>query len=105
MTLYDKNRRPILVGDIIKIFHFIGGRKKKYFMYKYVYNKYTNSNGAVYYTLLHLGSDPAKLLTEKYFMLDEDGKILEDTEIVQGIRTINGTLEDVEDRKKLKKEE
>lgn len=24
MTLYDKNRRPIKVGDVVKVFHFIG---------------------------------------------------------------------------------
>lgn len=31
---YDKNRRPVLVGDVLKVFHFIGARKKRYYMYK-----------------------------------------------------------------------
>ncbi len=32
--LFDKNDVPLREGDVIKMFHFTGPRKKKYFMYK-----------------------------------------------------------------------
>ena len=33
---YDKNGTEIHEFDLLKIFHFIGARRKKYFMYKWV---------------------------------------------------------------------
>jgi hypothetical protein len=34
MTLYDKHGIPIMVGDVLKVFHFIGARRKRHYMYK-----------------------------------------------------------------------
>ncbi len=34
--IYDKNGRQVFEGDLLKIFHFIGARRKKYYMYKIV---------------------------------------------------------------------
>jgi len=34
--LYDKKNREILPYDLLKIFHFIGPKHKKYYMYKLV---------------------------------------------------------------------
>lgn len=101
MTLYDKNHRPIKVGDVVKVFHFIGKRNKKHYMYKYVYDIVTYPAGHTLYHILHLGSNPDELLESKYYEKDIDGNILEDYEIVQGIRIIDGTLEDVDDRPKV----
>lgn len=98
MTLYDKNKRPIKVGDVLKIFNFIGARNKKHYKYTYVYDKVTYTAGHTLYHILHLVSNPDELLQSRYYMKDIDGLVLDDYEIVQGIRTINGTLEDVEDR-------
>lgn len=33
-TYYDKNGKQILVGDLLKVFHFIGSRRKKHYMYQ-----------------------------------------------------------------------
>ncbi len=33
---YDKNGYQIHKGDVLKVFHFIGRRNKKYYMYKVV---------------------------------------------------------------------
>lgn len=36
-TPIDKNRRPVMIGDIIRVFHFTArSRKRKVFMYKVV---------------------------------------------------------------------
>jgi hypothetical protein len=34
IDIVDKNGIPIEECDILKVFHFIGARKKKYYMYK-----------------------------------------------------------------------
>lgn len=34
--IYDKNRRPIRPGDVLKVFHFVGARRKRYYMHKLV---------------------------------------------------------------------
>lgn len=34
MTVYDKRGIPIERGDIVKVFHFVGARRKRYYMYK-----------------------------------------------------------------------
>ena len=33
-TYYDKNYRPIHKGDLLKVFHYIGPRNKRCYMYK-----------------------------------------------------------------------
>lgn len=33
---HDKKGYPVYEGDVLKVFHFIGQRNKKYFMYKVV---------------------------------------------------------------------
>lgn len=33
-NLYDKNGIPIERGDVVKVFHFTGARRKRHYMYK-----------------------------------------------------------------------
>lgn len=33
-TVFDKRGIPILRGDIVKVFHFVGARRKRHYMYK-----------------------------------------------------------------------
>lgn len=92
-TLYDKFGRPILVGDVLKVFHFTGARKKKYFMYK-------QADGIVplgkyhtpYMRINHLS------MSDAHYHEKADGRILRDYEIVQG-------YPDFEDREKTRNEE
>lgn len=95
--LYDKNRRQIEVGDVLKIFHFIGARKKRYYMYKFVLrrSKFGNSKHD-YLQVSHLGHDDIN----NGFLLMCNDEIREDIEIVQGYGA-NGLH--FEDRKKLAK--
>lgn len=36
LVRYDKKGRLVEVGDVLKVYHFTGGRRKKYYMYKLV---------------------------------------------------------------------
>ncbi len=69
----DKNDREIMVGDTLKLFHFIGARRKKHYMYKYVFAIY---DGRL--RLKHLN------VKDEVYTLAMDGKKLNDYEIVQG---------------------
>lgn len=84
-NVYDKKGIPILCGDIVKVFHFVGARKKRYYMYKQCIGISSyNENGELYMFFSHLnfnehissrdGPYPVKL-----------GTILTDYEIVQSI--------------------
>jgi len=90
VNVYDKNGYPIFPGDTPKIFHFIGARRKKYYMYKFV-----KSQDTAYLTVMHLDE-----LGNTYRMLKDD-KIHGDIEIVQGY---GGTGEPFDSRVKAKQE-
>lgn len=80
-ALRDKNQRPIMIGDVLKVFHFTGARRKRHYMYKQVLG------------VVHLGlKKPEPYLKISHLNLDDsqfyhellDGRTLEDYEIVQG---------------------
>ena len=75
MNAYDKNGIPILPGDTLKVYHFTGSHKKKYYMYKYVKEIHASGNAL---EVLHLSLDG-----ESYWMSLDD-RIHADIEIVQG---------------------
>lgn len=80
-SLRDKTGRKITVGDILKVFHFTGSRRKRYFMYKQVTGVETlgKDNTHSYLKISHLD------MTDSYYNELLDGRILEDYEVVQGI--------------------
>lgn len=80
-NLYDKNGIQIMVGDVLKVFHFAGARRKRYYMYKQVISA------------VHLGEkDPKPYLRISHLDLNKsdpyherlDGRHLTDYEILQG---------------------
>lgn len=79
LKTYDKTGREIMVGDTLKVFHYIGPRHKRFFMFKYVQDGPPGSGR--YFRISHL--NPQK---ETYMMLC-DGKRHEHIEIVQGYGT------------------
>lgn len=95
-NLLDKNGREIMVGDLLKVYHFTGARKKRHYMYKQVIGIDT------------LGKTPARYLRISHLNLDEsrngyyhevlDNRLLEDYEIIQGY--VNGACFD--ERPKIK---
>lgn len=76
----DQKNKPIKEHDVLKVFHFVGARKKRYYMYKHV----TVRNGELY--ALHLmptreGFSDGYLL---WTQANENG-IIEGTEVVQSV--------------------
>ncbi len=72
--MLDKNGRPIEEFDVLKVFHFIGPRRKKFYMYKVA----LHWNGKLYAS--HIGSNP---LTPDYPLWNHPESRLNCTEIVQ----------------------
>ena len=85
----DKNLRPIRVGDVLKVFHFIGARRKKHFMYKQVVRTqwlggYGGKPKTLYFFVSHLNlKKPSVSDAGGYWIGTHDG-VLTDYEIVQG---------------------
>lgn len=89
---YDKNGREIMIGDTLKVFHFIGRRKKRYYMYKYVQEIKNYKNGASYLVIQHLSPK------NETYHIPNNNKIYFDYEIIQGY---GGNSVHFEDRPKL----
>jgi len=80
--VFDKNGIPIFPKDVLKVFHFIGLRQKKHYMYKQVDRR---ENG--YLVINHLSGDGD-------YRLPLNGERLDGCEIVQGF--VGGPFEDRE---------
>lgn len=76
--IYDKTGREILVGDVLKLYHFTGARRKQHYMYKQVTGIRPTKSGAALLEISHLN-----LKAGTYHVLKK-GQILPDYEIVQG---------------------
>lgn len=80
-NLFDAAGRQIMRGDVLKVFHFVGARKKRHYMYKQALDT------------VMLGKDPRPFLKvshldlsegmDAYYVEPEDGRVLNDYEIVQ----------------------
>ena len=77
--IYDKHGREIMVGDTLKVFHFIGKRRKMHYMYKFVDAEVTFGDRKVpYLQVKHLNQ------RDEHYHLLLNGNKHEDIEIVQG---------------------
>lgn len=72
--IMDKNGREILTGDVLKVFHFTGARRKKHFMYKFVAG--SRPNNCI--LISNLDRD------QSTYLMKIDGQKHDDIEIVQG---------------------
>lgn len=94
-VLYDKTGREIVAGDVVKVFHFTGARRKRYFMYKQALG------------IQMLGRDAASAwmrfshldMTGEHYHEQADGRRLGGYEIVQGVNA------DHEDRPRINTKE
>ena len=79
VDLYDKTGREIMVNDVLKVFHFIGARRKRHYMYKQAVEViYIGENRSPYLRISHLNGENEGY-TQKI-----NGCVMENTEIVQG---------------------
>ncbi len=88
--VYDKNGVPIRKGDIVKVYHFTGPHRKRYYMYKQCVGvtRFLPSGGAVMsFSHLDFGE------TNDY---EEYGHVLRDYQVVQG------AFDDYDQRDRLK---
>lgn len=92
-NVYDKNRIPIEIGDILKVFHFTGARRKRHYMYKQALTHQT-FGGEPFLVVSHLNFVDAISEKDGPYVLPLDESVLSDYEIVQSIKC------DHEDRKK-----
>jgi len=103
---YDKKGIPIRLGDILKVFHFVGARKKRHYMYKmaweYTWTTDDAINGLQKHSRLmgcHLGTEVVNGVSVENSYVLPSGK-LEDYEIVQGYNNEGDEL-DFNDRPRM----
>jgi len=87
MALKDKHGQVIQEFDLLKVFHFTGSRRKKYFMYKWVI-KNLESPGMLFGLHLEESGD-------SFWIGVENGKdkIFKDYEIIQSPKTLQSEIE------------
>ena len=84
--LYDKRGIPIMCGDVVKVFHFVGVRRKRHYMYKQCVGVHSYPNGGekyMFFSHLNFKTDPAERDGPYHERL---GRKLEHYEIVQSIK-------------------
>lgn len=82
--LFDKTGREIMVGDVLKVFHYVAAlRRKRCYMYKQVTKTKTlGKSGQPYFVLSHLNMKDPEGKDGGYYQAI-DGRTLADYEIVQ----------------------
>ena len=79
-AVHDKTGREIMVGDVLKVYHFTAAvRRKKHYMYKQVVDYDTFRDGTPYLKVSHLD------MTADSYTIICDGAHLPDYEIVQSV--------------------
>lgn len=78
--LYDRTGREIMLGDVLKVYHFTGRNRKRYYMYKQVtqVGPINHESNHHYLHLSHLNLDRDRGYHEYL-----DDRTLKDYEIVQ----------------------
>ena len=96
----DKHRRPMRVGDVLKVFHFVGPRRKKHYMYKQITRTqwlggYGGRPKVLHFFVSHLSLKPESIDGDGGYWLGMHEGMKPDYEIVQC------TTADFEDRAKV----
>lgn len=81
-ALYDRHGRQIMLGDVLKVFHFIGPRRKRHYMYKQVVKigPINHESQHSYLHISHLNLDQDRPYYEYL-----DGRTLAGYEIIQSV--------------------
>lgn len=92
--ILDKKGRKLELGDILKIYHFTGARRKKFYIYKQVISEVSKFNNDKSFFLISHLSFPDR---DASYHLLKDNLIHEEIEIIQSKSQV-----DFEDRIKYK---
>lgn len=79
---FDKNGIPFAIGDVVKVFHFVGARRKRHYMYKQVAGERMWPSGFECWVFSHLNLLPPEGRNGGFYIA-KDGKHYPDYEIVQ----------------------
>lgn len=79
---FDANGIPFALGDVVKVFHFVGARRKRHYMYKQVVAERTWESGYRCWVFSHLNLKPPQG-PDGGFYIARDGQHYPDYEIVQ----------------------
>ncbi len=81
-SYFDENRVEIKEFALIRVFHFIGARRKKHYMYKWV--KLKEFKGTLYWVAYHLENDTDSI--HGYYHLRhcaDENRVIKGTVVVQ----------------------
>lgn len=85
--LYDRRGTPIERGDVVKVFHFVGARRKCHYMYKQCLGLATYPHGGTEYLFFsHLNFNNEIGGREGPYHERPDGRVMRDYEIVQSVK-------------------
>lgn len=85
-ALYDKNGIPIERGDVVKVFHFVGARRKRHFMYHQCLGvREIGAASTPYLAFSHLNFIEDHLKRDGPYLERPDDRVLKDYEIVQSM--------------------
>jgi len=79
--IYDKNSREIMIGDVVKVYHFTSAlRRKRHYMYKQAVRirEWDSGYKCMFFSHLSMNED------DGYYQ-ELNGRILTDYEIVQSV--------------------
>ena len=85
-TLLDEKGREIVPGSVLRVFHFVGARRKRHYMYKQAVEYLSgNVTGSPWLKISHLNrlADEPWVIGENYYLERADGRRLVGYEIVQ----------------------
>lgn len=101
-NIYDKKGIPVRPGDLIKVYHFTGARKKKHYMYKFVWEYTIAETGKKVLMGNHLekGLKTDGISIHNSYYMTPTG-VRSDMEIVQGYNNQGDEL-DFNDRPRVK---
>lgn len=85
-ALYDKHGIPIERGDVVKVFHFVGRRRKRHFMYHQCLGVREIGAGLTpYVAFSHLNFVEDHLKQDGPYLQKPDDRVLTDYEVVQSM--------------------
>lgn len=82
MDLFDQTGRKIEPGNVLRVFHFVGARRKRHYMYKQAVEYVKDGRWLKISHLNRISDEPWQIGTN-YYLEQADGRKLNGYEIIQ----------------------